>query len=36
MIFESYSEKETFEFAKELGMNAVRGDVFTLDGDLGV
>ena len=35
-IFESYSAEETFEFAKELAMNACPGQVYTLTGDLGV
>lgn len=36
MNFESYGEKDTYEFAKKLGMQAKPGMIFTLDGDLGV
>lgn len=36
MIIETYSEKETFELGKSLGSKANPGDVFTLEGDLGV
>lgn len=35
-VFESFSPEETFEYAKNLGFNAVAGQVFTLTGDLGV
>ncbi len=35
-IYESYSEEATFDLAKELGMKAIKGDVFCLIGDLGV
>ena len=36
MIIETHSEKETFELGKRLGEKAKPGDVFTLEGDLGV
>lgn len=36
MVRETYSEQETFDLGKELGESAVAGDVFTLEGDLGV
>ncbi len=36
MIIETHSEKETFELGKSLGEKAMPGDVFTLEGDLGV
>lgn len=36
MIFESYSEEETFEFAFELATKAQKGQVYALVGDLGV
>ena len=36
MIIETHSEKETFELGKSLGEKALPGDVFTLEGDLGV
>ena len=36
MIFESYSEEETFEFARKLALEASPGDIYTLTGDLGV
>ena len=36
MIIESFSEKETREFAKSLGENAKEGQVYCLIGDLGV
>lgn len=35
-IFESYSAKETFEFARKLGEAAKAGAVYSLLGDLGV
>lgn len=35
-ILESFSEKNTFDLAKELAMNAKPGDIFALSGDLGV
>jgi len=34
--FESFSAKDTFEFARELAKNANKSDIFCLDGDLGV
>ena len=36
MIIETTSEKETFELGKRLGQQATPGDVYTLEGDLGV
>ena len=36
MRFESENEKDTFEFGRKLALNAKPGDVFCLDGDLGV
>lgn len=36
MIKETYSEQETFNLGKKLGESAKAGDVFTLEGDLGV
>lgn len=36
MIYESNSEKETFELGVKTGCNAKPGDVYTLIGDLGV
>ena len=36
MIIETTSEKETFELGKRLGQQAAPGDVYTLEGDLGV
>ncbi len=36
MIIETHSEQETFELGKKMGENANPGDVFTLEGDLGV
>ena len=35
-VFESFSREDTFNFAKKLGEEAVRGQVFCLIGDLGV
>lgn len=35
-IYESFSEKETFQIAKELAEQAVAGEVYCLSGDLGV
>ena len=35
-IVETFSEKETFEFAKKIAENAAAGQVFCLNGDLGV
>jgi tRNA threonylcarbamoyladenosine biosynthesis protein TsaE len=34
-IIETNSHNETFELAKELGQNAMPGEVYALDGDLG-
>ena len=34
--FESNSPEETFEYAKRLGKNAIPGEVYCLNGDLGV
>lgn len=36
MVFETMSPEETFRLGKELGERAVRGQVYTLTGDLGV
>ena len=36
MIYESMSEKDTFEFGKQLGEKATAGQIICLDGDLGV
>lgn len=36
MVKETFSEQETFELGKSLGESAKPGDVFTLEGDLGV
>lgn len=36
MIYESFSEKETFEIAKKMAKRAEASKVFCLDGDLGV
>lgn len=36
MIIETNSPEETFAFAQKLGLEAVPGQIFTLDGDLGV
>ncbi len=36
MIKETYSSEETFEFGKKMGEQAKSGDVYCLDGDLGV
>lgn len=36
MIFESYSEQETFDFAYNLAEKSQAGDIITLVGDLGV
>lgn len=36
MIIETNTPKETFDFGKTLGMQAVPGTVYTLIGDLGV
>ncbi len=36
MIIETWTPEETFELGKELGERVKAGDVYTLDGDLGV
>ena len=36
MIFESFSEKDTFELGIKIGKESNSGDVYTLIGDLGV
>ncbi|MCR4922745.1 MAG: tRNA (adenosine(37)-N6)-threonylcarbamoyltransferase complex ATPase subunit type 1 TsaE [Lachnospiraceae bacterium] len=36
MIKETFSEDESREFAKKMGEKALKGDVYTLIGDLGV
>lgn len=36
MTIETYSEKETLELGRSLGKNAAPGQVFALEGDLGV
>ena len=36
MVFESLSEKQTFDFAKSLGEKCKPGQIYCLDGDLGV
>ena len=36
MVFETYSEEETFNIGRKIGSKAVPGAVFTLVGDLGV
>lgn len=36
MILESYSEKDTLDVGKKLAEDAVPGDVYLLEGDLGV
>ncbi len=36
MEYNSYSPEDTFNIAKEIGMKAKAGDVFCLNGDLGV
>ena len=36
MIYETNSEKETFELGKNLGEQAKAGQIFCLNGDLGV
>ena len=36
MIKETHSEKDTFALGQKLGAQASPGDVFTLEGDLGV
>ena len=36
MVFETNSERETFELGKKIGEQAKKGQIYTLDGDLGV
>lgn len=36
MIIETFSAEETFEYGKNLGENAIAGQVYCLTGDLGV
>ena len=36
MVFESLSEKQTYDFAKSLGEKCKPGQIYCLDGDLGV
>ena len=36
MIIETWSAEETFAIGKELGEKAQKGEVYTLNGDLGV
>lgn len=36
MIFESYSEKDTFDFARRLGEESQKGSIYAITGDLGV
>ena len=36
MSYESWSEQETFEIGKKMAENAVSGQIYCLDGDLGV
>lgn len=36
MVYESFSAKETMDIACNFGLNASCGDIFCLDGDLGV
>lgn len=36
MIFESHSDKETYEFGVKIGKQLQAGDIICLDGDLGV
>jgi len=35
MVVETYSDKETLEFGKDLGEKAIPGTIYCLDGDLG-
>ena len=35
MVIHSYSEEDTFELGKKMGIEAKPGTVITLDGDLG-
>lgn len=36
MVFETYSEEETYNIGKDIGSKAKPGEVYTLIGDLGV
>ena len=36
MIYETNSDKETHELGKRIGPNAKKGQIYTLEGDLGV
>ena len=36
MIFESFSEEDTFALGEKIGSEAKEGEVYTLIGDLGV
>lgn len=36
MIYESYQERDTFDLGKKLGINAKPGQIYLLNGDLGV
>ncbi|MBQ9341938.1 MAG: tRNA (adenosine(37)-N6)-threonylcarbamoyltransferase complex ATPase subunit type 1 TsaE [Lachnospiraceae bacterium] len=36
MVFETYSEEETYNIGKDIGSKAEPGEVYTLIGDLGV
>lgn len=36
IFFESFSENDTYEFGKKLAGQAAKGDIFCLEGDLGV
>ena len=36
MIYETNSAKETHELGKRIGSNAKKGQIYTLEGDLGV
>jgi len=36
MVFESYSEQETFDFAQSLAEKSQKGEIYALVGDLGV
>lgn len=36
MVYETFSDKETFELGKRVGKNARPGDIVCLSGDLGV
>ena len=36
MVKETYDNKETFELGKTIGQNAKPGQIYCLDGDLGV